>query len=126
MNKPKNLIDYGAVAEQYAAAELLLLGFDISFSTSDKVPYDFVAGMDGKLFKIQVKGTFTLEKGRGRHKFTLRNNRGAYTSSEVDFYILYVHITKDFYVIPFAFAASTTVRISEKHDQFKNAWHLIR
>lgn len=126
MSKPKNLTDYGAAAEQYASAELHLRGFFISYSVTDKTPYDFIADRDGKLFKIQVKGTFKEEDGRGGYRFTIRNNRGPYTAKEVDFYILYVHPTREFYVIPFAFVTTQTVRVGKKLDQFKNAWHLLK
>lgn len=85
-----------------------------------------ICDLDGKLFKIQVKGTFKEEAGRGKYKFNIKNNRGAYTADEVDFYVLYVHPTRDFYVIPFAFITTQTVRIGTKHEQFKNAWHLIK
>lgn len=125
MNKPKTLIDYGAVAEQKAAAELLLKGFLINWSVSDKLPYDFICDFDGKLFKIQVKGTFGTDSA-GKYKFSLKSSRGAYTHKEVDFYILYIHPENAFYVIPFAFIKATTIRISDKHEQFKNAWHLIK
>lgn len=125
MSKQKNLIDYGQAAEQKAAAELILRGFYINWGVSDKQAYDFIADLDGKLFKIQVKGTFG-KNPQGKYQFSLRNNRGAYTAKEVDFYILYVHDTEDFYVIPFAFATSQTIRISERFAQFRNAWHLIK
>lgn len=124
MRKPKNLIDFGAAAEQFTSAELHLRGFFISYSVTDKTPYDFICDKDGKLFKIQVKGTYKQDD-RGTYKFTLRSNRGAYTASEVDFYILYVHPTKVFYIIPFAFLRTQTVRVGPKLDPFKNAWHLL-
>lgn len=126
MSKPKSLIDYGAAAEQYASAELHMRGFFISYSITDKTPYDLIIDQNGKLFKIQVKGTFKEDSDRGGYRFTIRNNRGAYTADEVDFYILYIHPTKTFYIIPFAFVITQTLRIGPKHEQFKNAWHLIK
>lgn len=126
MNKPKNLIDYGAVAEQKAAAELLLRGFLLSWSTSDKVGYDLVADLDGKLFKLQVKGTFKAESGSdNKYKFTIKTNSGPYASHQVDFFILYVHPTETFYIVPFAFVTTKTLR-AHALDAFKNAWHLIK
>lgn len=126
MSKQKALIDYGQAAEQFAAAELILQGFSISWSVGDKIPHDFIAERSGKLFKIQVKGTFRASKERNLYSFSIKKSSGKYEKSDVDFYVLYVHPESCFYIIPFSELTTTMVRISPKHDRFKNAWHLIK
>lgn len=128
-NKSRS-IDKGAVAEQKVAAELLLRGYYVNWSTSDKLPYDFVIDADGKLLKIQVKGIFT-KGARGSYGATIGHGKDKsrqYKRNEVDFYIIYIHPENIYYVIPFMEGFrnfSLTNPAKCKYTQYREAWELL-
>lgn len=115
-------IDYGAAAEQKVAAELILRGHIINWSTTDKTPYDMVVDFNGKLSKIQVKGIFTRTPGRAyRCELKGFKNR-AYKEHEVDFYVVYIHEYNEYYVIPYGM---TSFNRNGKAKQYLNRWELL-
>lgn len=117
-------IDYGAVAEQKVAAELLLRGHLINWATSDKLPYDFISDKDGKLSKIQVKGIFNQDDGRP-HRCELRGYQNReYLRHEVDYFIVYIHSLNEYYIIPFGMMTSFNRNGKAKH--FLSAWDLLK
>lgn len=128
---PKNA-DLGAAAEQFAAAECLLNGLTVSWSTSDKVSHDFILDNGKRLIKIQVKGVFTEEKGKpGVYSLNLLRGkkRKKYVSSEVDYFIIYIHPLGAYYIFPFdSIEHLAKLRIYEDkdtYDDYKEAWFLL-
>lgn len=119
----KPSIDYGQAAEQFCAAELVLRGFQVVWTVSDKVPYDFISDKNGKLKKIQVKGIFNQKDGRTyRTSLTGVKNR-KYLSTEVDYFMVYIHDTKQYYIIPFG--VMTEFNANGKAQRFLEAWELL-
>lgn len=124
-------IDKGAVAEQKVAAELLLRGGFVNWSTSDKQPYDFILDMQGNLLKIQVKGIFSKHP-RGHYQCSLKCGAGAttrnYLAHEVDFYIIYIHPENVYYVIPYKEGMRSfclTKPDNCKYNQYREAWEIL-
>lgn len=131
---PKNA-DLGAAAEQFAAAECLLQGYKVNWSTSDKLGYDFVLDINGKLRKVQVKGLFTKETSRNRYSADLRRggskhkSKVKYLNKEVDFFIIYIYPLDTFYVVPWnVMKGKTKFTVTDgasTYDGYKEAWHLL-
>lgn len=74
-------LSIGRAAEHLVCADLILQGFD-AYLAGAQLPYDVVVDANGKLHRVQVKGTTSMYLGNERRKrrsyrFGLRKGRGA-------------------------------------------------
>lgn len=117
--------DFGAAAESKVAAEITLRGGYVSFSITDKIPYDLISDYNGKISKIQVKGIFSKSRGTYRCELSGYKNR-AYKQHEVDYFVIYIHDLNDYYVIPFDSEIRSFNVNGDRIKPFKNAWWLLK
>lgn len=92
----------------------------MSLPYGDNCSYDFIADINHKLYKVQVKSSSRFDGKKmiwGLKK--TRINRGKniitkYSEDEVDLYALYSSETNDVYLVPFeeCAACAITIRIS--------------
>ena len=83
----------GIVTENEVMTELTRLGVDVSIPRGDNAPYDLVADINGRLYKIQVKwprfrfgGSFVINCTRSKR---IKNNttiHEQYADTDVDFF----------------------------------------
>jgi hypothetical protein len=97
----------GDIAEQAVILKALKLGWGVSVHVGDRLAYDLVIDVNGKLLKIQVKSAWFDEKKQNyvvdnRRTQTNRRvmKRSNYESGDFDFAILYIADLDVFYVIP--------------------------
>lgn len=110
----------GEQAELYFAAECCRQGITVCFPHSDDVAYDFVLDTGRKLLKIQVKSS-RFKYGKG-YKFSTNyktSNHG------FDFYVFFVHKTRDFYIVPLSKFKKENF-YTNNNDVYKNNWQLFK
>jgi len=97
----------GDIAEQAAILKLLELGWGVSKPIGDRMPYDLIVDILGKLVKVQVKGAWFDSKGQSyitdvRRTKTNRRVmlRELYTPKDFDFALVYIPEKHIFYVFP--------------------------
>ena len=97
----------GDIAEQFAVLEALKRGWGVMTPIGDRLPYDLVFDIDGKLLKIQVKSAWWDSNKENyvvdnrRTKTNRRNiKRENYKQSDFDFALLYIPTLSIFYVMP--------------------------
>lgn len=100
----KNNKQLGEIGERIAIGELAKYGIDVILPLSDNLPFDFVAYINNKFYKCQVKTTDNLtENDSLRFSLTSNNwNKGTvhqYTDEEVD--VLICCDLNTIYLFPF-------------------------
>lgn len=132
----------GDIAEQAATLFALKQGWGVLRPVGDRLPYDLVFDIDGKLVKIQVKSAwFDLKRQNyvvdTRRTKTNRRRmiREIYTSSDFDFAVAYIEDKHIFYVIPVdefvSYGSEIHLVEAEKRQrkprssEFREAWTLI-
>jgi hypothetical protein len=133
----------GDIAEQAAILEALKRGWGVLKPVGDRLPYDLVFDVDGRLVKVQVKaawfyepaGSYLLDNRRTK---TNRREmlRETYTPRDFDFALVYVTDLPLFYVFPVSvfidYAGQITLVESDKRQRkprsanYRDAWDLIR
>jgi hypothetical protein len=132
----------GDLAEQAVILEALRHGWEVLNPVGDRLPYDIVFDVNGKLFKIQVKCAWFDKKRKNfvvdtRRTKTNRRKmlRSLYNANDFDFAIVYIGELNVFYVFPVSVFISygSEVHLIEtekrqrkpKSADFREAWHLI-
>jgi hypothetical protein len=132
----------GDIAEQAVTLFALKQGWGVLRPVGDRLPYDLVFDIDGKLVKIQVKSAwFDLKRQNyvvdTRRTKTNRRRmiREIYTSSDFDFAVAYIEEKHIFYVIPVdefvSYGSEIHLVEAEKRQrkprssEFREAWTLI-
>ncbi len=97
----------GDVAEQAAILRLLELGWGVSKPVGDRLPYDLVADVNGKLLKLQVKSAWFNAFDANycidvRRTKTNRRQmiRSLYSDQDFDFALVYLPEKRLFYIFP--------------------------
>lgn len=97
----------GDIAEQAVILKALELGWGVSVPVGDRLPYDLILDIEGKLQKIQVKAAwFDQNKNNyvvdNRRTQTNRRSlkRSDYQLTDFDFAILYILEKDVFYIFP--------------------------
>lgn len=97
----------GDIAEQAVILRALKMGWGVSVPVGDRLPYDLIFDVEGKLYKIQVKSAwYGQKKGNyvvdNRRTKTNRRvmSRENYKPDDFDFAILYIQELGTFYVMP--------------------------
>ncbi len=132
----------GDIAEQATILKVLERGWAVIKPLGDRLPYDLVLDIKGKLVKIQIKSAW-LDKKSGNfvvdNRRTKTNRRlmlrEPYKKSDFDFAVIYLNGPNIFYVLPnkiFTTYGSTIHFVEEKKRQrkpisadFRDAWDLI-
>lgn len=97
----------GDIAEQAAVLRLLELGWGVSKPIGDRLPYDLIADVDGKLIRLQVKSAWFNALDQNycidvRRTKTNRRQmvRSLYGDKDFDFALVYLPEKRIFYVFP--------------------------
>jgi len=132
----------GDIAEQATVLYALKQGWGVLKPVGDRLAYDLVFDIDGKLVKIQVKSAWFDVKTQNyvvdtRKTKTNRRQmiRDVYASNDFDFAIVYIEKLNIFYVIPvndfISYGSSIHLIETEKRQRkpksadFREAWQLI-
>lgn len=132
----------GDIAEYKVVIEALFHGINVSMPVGDRLPYDMIFDVRGKLLKIQVKaawldsrsGDYVVDTrisktNRAKHKYV------KYKNSDFDFAIVVIIAKNIFYVFPSSVFNSYRSGIKlgltknkqrkPKALKYKDAWFLI-
>lgn len=135
----------GDIAEQAIILQALKMGWEILKPIGDRLPYDLVIDVEGKLVKIQSKNAW-FDKNRKFFLIDTRRTktnrrvmrRDEYNNKDFDFAIAYVHPLELFFVIPvddfLSFKSSVYLQAASnkkrqrkpKASKYRNAWNLIQ
>ncbi|MCU0355137.1 MAG: group I intron-associated PD-(D/E)XK endonuclease [Cytophagales bacterium] len=132
----------GDIAEQAVILHALKQGWGVLKPVGDRLPYDLVLDISGRLVKIQVKSAWFDEKRKNyvidtRRTKTNRRQmlRDIYKPNDFDFAIAYIEETSVFYVIPIdefiSYGSEIHLVEAEKRQRkprssdFREAWKLI-
>ncbi|MCU0342041.1 MAG: group I intron-associated PD-(D/E)XK endonuclease [Spirosomaceae bacterium] len=132
----------GDIAEQATILHALKQGWGVLKPVGDRLPYDLVLDINGKLVKIQVKSAWFDEKTQNYVVDTRRTKtnrkqmiRDVYQQTDFDFAVVYIENIDVFYVIPveefISYGSSIHLVEAEKRQrkpkslEFRQAWTLI-
>jgi len=132
----------GDIAEQAAKLFALKLGWGVLAPIGDRLPYDLVFDVSGKLVKVQVKYAWLDKKRVNFIVYSIRTKtnrrkmkKELYKEGDFEFALIYIHPLDIFYVMPFAdFVTHASVSVGEflgrqregAAKKFRNAWNLIQ
>jgi hypothetical protein len=116
----------GNLTELLCIKSFYELGYSVSIPYGENNRYDFIADVEGKLLKIQVKTSSTKDDGSS-FRFSCRSSRTngkrtinkSYTKSEIDFFATFI---KDkCYLVPVEECSATkTIRFNPCDNNQKN------
>jgi len=132
----------GDITEQSVLLFALKMGWGVSKPIGDRLPYDLILDVDGKLVRIQVKSAWldTVKQNYvvdNRRTKTNRRQmvRSLYSVEDFDFALVYIDDIDVFYVFPSLVFVSYGSEIhlveTEKRQRkpkssvFRGAWELI-
>jgi hypothetical protein len=132
----------GDLAEQAVILKALTHEWGVLRPIGDRLPYDLVFDIEGKLFKIQVKCAWFDKKRKNfvvdtRRTKTNRRKmlRSLYTVNDFDFAVVYIGELNVFYVFPvtvfISYGSEVHLIETEKRQRkpksadFREAWQLI-
>ncbi len=132
----------GDIAEQAVVLYALKQGWGVLRPVGDRLAYDLVFDIDGKLVKIQVKSAWFDIKTQNYVVDTRRTKtnrrqmiRSIYANNDFDFAVVYIENLDIFYVIPvndfISYGSSIHLIETEKRQRrpksadFREAWQLI-
>jgi len=127
----------GDVAEQAAILKILQLGWAALRPIGDRLPYDLVIDVKGKLVKCQVKCAWydahsknyvvDVRRTKTNRRVMLRS---AYTKNDFDFALVYVPNSHIFYIFPVSvfiqFGSSIYIDILLKPKSVSEERNLLR
>jgi len=124
--------------ESLFASEALRRGFDVSTPTAHHLPFDvIISNQEGKLYRVQVKGTGCLQ-GRGAYQFSCRrgnNTKRINYTKEIDVFVGIVELTgaRVFYLIPSSGLTNVkSIKVRPAHDsrgkyeKFREDWSVFK
>lgn len=124
--------EYGDIVELSFTLKALLKGFVVSDPIGDVQKYDRIVDVDGKLSRVQIKGTSTKGSqknyrcgvGHGR------SSKTPYTKEDCDFIAIYVVPRDVWYIIPIEVISDRkAIRLgidsSCKYVEYKERWDLF-
>lgn len=132
----------GDIAEQAVILQLLKNGWGVAKPIGDRLSYDLIVDVEGKLCKIQVKSAWFRKSSSNFHCETRRTKtnrrvmlRSTYNSTDFDFAVVYASEPNLFWVLPvkdfiswkgeISFALESNKQRRLRSEDFKNAWNLI-
>jgi hypothetical protein len=132
----------GDLAEQAAVLEGLKRGWGVLRPLGDRLPYDVVFDVAGKLARVQVKYGW-LDKTTGNYVADNRRTRTnrrkmvreLYNATDFDFALIYVEDVNVFYILPsevfISYGSGVHLVEAEKRQrkprsaEYRDAWNLI-
>jgi len=132
----------GDIAEQAAVLRLLELGWGVAKPVGDRLPYDLIADVDGKLVRLQIKSAWFNSADKNycidvRRTKTNRRTmvRSLYKNQDFDFALVYLPELRIFYVFPvhvfIAFGSTLSLVEADKRQRkpksaiYREAFSLI-
>lgn len=132
----------GDIAEQAVILKALQMGWEVAKPVGDRLPYDLIIDLNGKLVKVQVKSAWFDEAKQNyvvdnRRTKTNRRvmKRENYSSNDFDFAILYISDLSVFYIMPIEAFLSYGSEIHLVEDEkrqrkpksaaYREAWQLL-
>jgi hypothetical protein len=132
----------GDIAEQAAILKLLQLGWGVSKPFGDRLPYDLIVDISGKLVKLQVKSAWFDERDQNYFVDVRRTKtnrrvmlREVYHPGDFDFALVYIPEKHIFYVFPLevfvGYGSSLTLVEADKRQRkpksanYREAFQLI-
>ncbi len=132
----------GDIAEQAAILKLLEFGWGVAKPIGDRLPYDLIADVNGKLVRLQVKSAWFNAFDQNycidvrRTKINRRQMiRSLYTDQDFDFALIYLPEERIFYVFPVSvfigFGSTLSLVESDKRQRkprsanYRQAFELI-
>ena len=126
---------FGELTEIEFLLKATKLGLIVSQPFGDNRKYDFLVDNGKTIKRIQVKGTNTVNASGGPETYAIGVGYGsskkvAYTSDEIDFYAVYIHPHKTWYIFPVNEINAVKISIpvfsnDSKYAKFKGAWGLL-
>jgi len=127
----------GELAEAAFVVKTAGLGFAVSKPWGDSERYDFILDAGHATFRVQVKCTESLNANgyQVQSTYTDRNQKGHYSTADIDFLVGYILPLDLWYVVPSnALPASASLRFypegnisrRARFEQYREAWHLFR
>lgn len=132
----------GDIAEQAAILKALKFGWGVAKPVGDRLPYDLIFDINGKLVRVQVKSSW-FDEGSQNHVVDVRRTktnrrvmvRDVYKASDFDFALVYLSEVDLFYVFPVSdfigYGSAISLVEADKRQRkpqsakFRDAWHLI-
>jgi len=134
-NPPKK---QGASYEARFTADAISKGFDVMEPAGDYLGYDRIAVNDrGETFRVQVKGTSYLQKGKRSYKILAATGKGGsqkkmLTVDDAEVLAVYVDPVATWYLIPVAKLNSKSVYLSPddeksvgRYETWREAWNVF-
>ncbi|OGL70928.1 endonuclease [Candidatus Uhrbacteria bacterium RIFCSPHIGHO2_02_FULL_47_44] len=131
----------GDIAEQATILKALQNGWGVLRPVGDRLSYDLVFDIQGRLVKIQIKSAWKNKTGNyvvdNRRTKTNRRvmKRDVYQESDFDFAVVYIEELNLFYVFPvnvfIKYGSEIHMVESQKRQrkptsvQFRDAWNII-
>ena len=132
----------GDIAEQAVVLYALKQGWGVLRPVGDRLPYDLVFDIDGRLVRIQVKSAWFDETRQNYVVDTRRTKtnrrqmiRKTYSDNDFEFAVIYIDNLNVFYVIPvndfISYGSEIHLVETEKRQRkpksadFREAWQLI-
>src|SRR5450631_1510693 len=131
---PKRRGELGELAFMHKAASL---GFGVAKPYGDSFAYDFVIDSGTRLWRVQVKSTYS-HHGRGYYlnvKHAAVDGTLHYTKDEIDMLVAYVAPAETWYVLPVLAVLDRRQvcvyphgcrRDGGRFELYREAWHLLR
>ena len=132
----------GDIAEQAVILEALQHGWGVLKPVGDRLAYDLVLDIHGRLVRIQVKSAW-LDKASGNYITDIRRTktnrrvmlRQLYRPEDFDFAVIYLQQLQVFYIFPVSIFTSykSGIQIVESRKRqrkprsvdYRDAWNLI-
>ena len=135
-HKHPNTKRTGELAEAAFVVKAAGLGFAVSKPWGDSERYDFILDAGHATFRVQVKCTESLNANgyQVQSTYTDRNQKGHYSTADIDFLVGYILPLDLWYVVPSnALPASASLRFypegnisrRARFEQYREAWHLF-
>jgi hypothetical protein len=122
----------GELAELAFLHRAASLGFGVAKPYGDSKCYDFILDSGERLWRVQVKSTYSVY-GSGYRTLCRRSNLEPYKAREIDFVVAYIVPRDIWYVVPVNYVATSSnlafypsgCRTGGYFESYREAWHLM-
>jgi hypothetical protein len=134
---PRNNKGKGELAELAFLYKVSGLGFGVAKPYGDNERYDFILDSGERFWRVQVRSTSGIAKGRSCYIVASRRghspNSKAYQAGEIDFFVVYIVPLGVWYVIPVGEIGGlhylplypSGCRGGGLFEAYREAWHLM-
>lgn len=122
----------GELAELAFVLKAASLGFGVAKPHGDNERYDYIVDSGERLWRVQVKSTYSV-CGHGYRTLGRRGNAKRYKTNEIDFLVAYIVPRDIWYVIPVSRVVATIwvafypsgCKKGGYFEGYREAWHLL-